>query len=575
MSERDAVAQAEWVAPLAHCCFSIGSQYLLILTSRRAARLPARDAQSRGLTWTHCTLAIQELTPAQHYIMARPISYEKRLAFANNPLLTKLYNIIIEKKSNLCLAIYTDTLEKALELIEKVGPHVCMVKVLSEIYSDWDDIESPDKLISLKNKYNFLLYEGRELFDHCETNAKTYQAKYLKYADFISIDPDDSTIKAIEDIATDARELRGCIALCNLSYTDLNKTPEQKLKSVVRNQHECCGIIAQSLNISEDKNLVKCSPGVHIAKTTDGLNQNWQHPSKVIAQGADVLIVGRGIVASSTELDLLSRCEIYRQTCWQAYLDEPTKRRYEDRLAESTNPLLKKLFSIMIAKESNLCVAVNFDSMEKTINFIEKVGHMICMLKVQSDRYLDWDRQKSPQILNDKKKEYNFILFEDRKFYGRSDVIARVYRTKYLEYADLMTIDPEDLNFEALHGVTSEIDEPRSFLALCELTYRKSRTKEESLQIALRNKRTCCGFVGQSLTVPQDRDMIKLSEDFRHEEYLDKNYLYCNKICEELDQGLDVVVIQVDNEKYFSGDSDLKNLSHNLWNNYLNAIGNT
>jgi uridine monophosphate synthetase len=85
------------------------------------------------------------------------------------------------------------------------------------------------------------------------------------------------------------------------------------------------GFIAQrSLNEEEKDNFLTMTPGVSLPppgkegeKMGDGLGQQYNTPRKIVLeQGADVIIVGRGIYGAE---DRAAEAEKYRKEAWAAY----------------------------------------------------------------------------------------------------------------------------------------------------------------------------------------------------------------------------------------------------------------
>lgn len=76
------------------------------------------------------------------------------------------------------------------------------------------------------------------------------------------------------------------------------------------------GYVAQS-RLSDGAGLIQFTPGVNMAVSGDPLGQQYVSPeAAVLERGADVVIVGRGIVAS---VDVTSSAEAYRKAAWDAY----------------------------------------------------------------------------------------------------------------------------------------------------------------------------------------------------------------------------------------------------------------
>jgi Orotidine 5'-phosphate decarboxylase / HUMPS family len=57
-------------------------------------------------------------------------SYEALASKVSNTLAIKLISIILSKKTNLCVSIDVTSPKELISTIQKVGPHVCIVKVL-------------------------------------------------------------------------------------------------------------------------------------------------------------------------------------------------------------------------------------------------------------------------------------------------------------------------------------------------------------------------------------------------------------------------------------------------------------
>lgn len=233
------------------------------------------------------------------------LSYQQRLDGCHNPVMKKLFKIIIEKKSNLCVAANYETIEECLKLVDKIGNHICMLKTQLNRY-DGSTEENLRLLYEKKKKYNFLLFEDRKYNDTPETNASLYK-KIVKYVDLVTVDAacGCETFEEFDRIAKEAGlqadEPRGSLIVCEFSIKGHEQPDPVKALNKAENNSFCTGIIAQKLNVKNPYSMFKATPGVHMSKSTDGVGQQWNHPSEVAAKGADVLIVGRGIVSASED----------------------------------------------------------------------------------------------------------------------------------------------------------------------------------------------------------------------------------------------------------------------------------
>lgn len=252
-------------------------------------------------------------------------TYQKRRDSCENPLLRKLFNIILEKKSNLCVAANFKTLEEVLDYVDQAGKHICILKIQLGRYGLNNTVNYLEKLYEKKREHNFLLFEDPKYNDSYET-IRTYYENIVKYIDIVTVDPIyEGGIRAIQEAAAEANlpddEPRGCFAVCETSFENSRLLDANHYLSIAeRHPESCIGIIAQTLRITNDSSMIKATPGVNISRTSDGKGQNWKHPVQAVANGADVVIVGRGII-SVPKGDLENTTREYKEISWKAYCD--------------------------------------------------------------------------------------------------------------------------------------------------------------------------------------------------------------------------------------------------------------
>ena len=77
------------------------------------------------------------------------------------------------------------------------------------------------------------------------------------------------------------------------------------------------GFVGQSpLTEGDDLGYIQFTPGVSLTATSDAKGQQYVSPADaVVKRGADVIIVGRGLILSP---DPLGTAEQYRQQGWKA-----------------------------------------------------------------------------------------------------------------------------------------------------------------------------------------------------------------------------------------------------------------
>ena len=111
--------------------------------------------------------------------------------------------IIQKKKSRICLAADVETMDELVKLIHKVGNDICVLKLHSDIITDFfiNFKENCKKLKTLKQIYNFKIWEDRKLADI--GNVMQKQINIIKeWADIVSMHPiaGYDSVKNIEGI---------------------------------------------------------------------------------------------------------------------------------------------------------------------------------------------------------------------------------------------------------------------------------------------------------------------------------------------------------------------------------------
>lgn len=262
----------------------------------------------------------QGITPASRttYQQTR-LSYAERIPLMRNKVAQKLFKIISEKQTNVAHNPDVTDKNQFLELVDEVGPHICMLKTHIDILAefDWDVIE---KLKMYAEKHNFLIFEDRKFADIGYITKMQYTKgiyRIAEWADIVTahLIPGTGILDGIKEGAED-RE-RAVIVLPRMTARGNFITPEytEKVLQAVRNYPELVlGVITREKLL--DDGFVHVCPGVKLQEGSDHLGQTHVMPRKVMENGVDVILVGRGIYQASQPGTEVVK---YRTEAWMAY----------------------------------------------------------------------------------------------------------------------------------------------------------------------------------------------------------------------------------------------------------------
>ena len=262
------------------------------------------------------------------------LKYEEKEAQATNLAAKKLFNLMVEKKTNLTFSNDETNAKRFLELSDQIGPEIAVLKTHIDLINDFTP-EITKKLTQLAEKHSFLIFEDRKLTDIGNTASRQYTGGIYKIADWanlinVSALPGLGIIDSIGAAIKEKRDKipRGVLVLAQMSSEGNLATGSYTQNSVnfTRNKEEIiAGYIGDGGNTRELEKLVEISlpgqailtPGVQTDTTGDSKGQRYSSPEKVIMAGSDSIVVGRGIYAADNPLE---KAKLYREIAWSAYL---------------------------------------------------------------------------------------------------------------------------------------------------------------------------------------------------------------------------------------------------------------
>ncbi|XP_058791404.1 uridine 5'-monophosphate synthase [Phymastichus coffea] len=240
---------------------------------------------------------------------------------AKNPIALKLFRLMCEKQSTLCLAADYTKSQDIIDLADIAGPHIAALKIHVDIIEDFSK-DFVNKIKHLANKYNFLIMEDRKFADIGQVVSYQYRKgiyNIAEWADIITIHPvsGKGIVQGIKDGLQGLSSDRGIFVVAQMSSEGALTTGDYITSTVsdFKDFDLIAGFVCQK-NIFTDPGLIQLTPGVQLTKSTDGLGQQYNLPQDVVNSGADLVVVGRGVTQSENKLKSILE---YKKVLWEAY----------------------------------------------------------------------------------------------------------------------------------------------------------------------------------------------------------------------------------------------------------------
>lgn len=262
-----------------------------------------------------------KLSSEQGTVEREVLSYEERAKLTENKIAKRLFKLMVDKKSNLCVAVDEKDKNLILDIVDKVGPNVVMIKLHCDVIGNFDQGFVND-LKKLASQHQFLVFEDRKFADIGNTVKDQFTCELFKineWADLIDCHATcgESTVESLKSVAD--LDKNACLIVAELSNKGnliTNAYTEMAVKFGENHPEFVIGFVSQS-KLTTDQRFIHFTPGVNLQYTSDELDQKYVTPNQAIKErGADVIIVGRGISQSK---DPAKTSKIYQEEAYTAY----------------------------------------------------------------------------------------------------------------------------------------------------------------------------------------------------------------------------------------------------------------
>lgn len=249
------------------------------------------------------------------------LTFLQRAELQRNPIGKKLFLLMDKKQTNLAISADVTSKKELIEIADKLGPKICVLKTHIDIVSDADS-ELTQTLQALSEKHQFLIFEDRKFADIGNTVRLQYEAgpfKISSWADMVNfhIISGPGILDGLK--SAKSKPERGFIILSQMSSANNLLTPDYTKRTAEiakNNTDDVFGFICIN-KISDDPRFLHLTPGVNLDTDPDNFGQQYRTPEKaIVEEGCDIIIVGRGIISAKNRLET---AEQYRLAGWNAY----------------------------------------------------------------------------------------------------------------------------------------------------------------------------------------------------------------------------------------------------------------
>ena len=243
---------------------------------------------------------------------------------SRNCYISKLKEIIKQKKSNIVVALDFSSPLEVLEMAQKIGPYVCGIKLHLDIidFSEEEDelssAEFINRICKIKKEHNFIVIDDRKYADIASISTRQFRISQRgregEFVDLVTMHPivGESLIDAFQKNFDVGILLVYSMSCANNLIND-NNHYEYRVEHMSKHYSKVSGFISQKK--VREEGLLTFTPGISILEKgearTDGMGQQYRDPAEV---ETDVYIIGRGITGYAD--DPILETQRYMEYCW-------------------------------------------------------------------------------------------------------------------------------------------------------------------------------------------------------------------------------------------------------------------
>ena len=210
-------------------------------------------------------------------------------------------NAIIESKNTrVVFSCDVTSMQELCYYADVCGPHICILKVHTDSIEDFN-IGQMLYVRSLAEKHNYLIMEDRKFADIGSTLEKQVTGffQYNEWCNLVTAYP----FIGNNGINVFRKHKIGVFLIAELSINEGQEMPSfNEVFNNPVNSDTIVGSIGQN-----NTGTIQATPGIHLDKGGDNMNQCYKTPEIAAKKGAELFIIGRAIYQSENVVEEVIR----------------------------------------------------------------------------------------------------------------------------------------------------------------------------------------------------------------------------------------------------------------------------